>query len=447
MHPSPHVDLDQLTALFRESEKPPAQWRIGMEAEKFGFRGQGFEPLCYEGPSGVGAIFDWLSNELGWSPLREIEQGPVLALQRGEASLTLEPGAQLELSGSPFGTVHEVADEYAEHLHEMQRVGQVFGTWFAHVGFHPTANLAELPWVPKLRYPIMRRYLPSKGARGLDMMQRTSTVQVNLDYASEADAMRKLLVLLRLVPLVQAMTLNSPFIEGRRSELLSERLDVWLEMDPARSGLLLALWDKPGLGYQDYVEWALDAGMFLLLRDGQVHANTGQTFREYLRDGFDGLRATAQDWRTHLGTLFPEVRLKSTLEVRCCDCLPPALALSVPALCVGLTYDSTSLDRAAAVAERVRADAAVPLQRAIARQGLRTPFDGATIQRSCLELLEIAHDGLERRQKLDASGRSESMHLAPLRELTARGQTPADLLLAEFERTGSVREVFAPRTD
>lgn len=447
MPQSPHVDLDQLTALFRESEKPPEQWRIGLEAEKFGFRGGGFEPLCYEGPSGVGAIFEWLVSELGWSPLREIEHGPVLALQRGDASLTLEPGAQLELSGSPFGTLHEVAGEYAVHLHEMQLVRETFGTWFAHVGFHPTASLTELPWVPKLRYPIMRRYLPSKGARGLDMMLRTATVQVNLDYASEADAMRKLLVLLRLVPLIQAMTLDAPFIEGRQGERLSERLDVWLEMDPTRSGLLLQLWDKPVLGYQDYVEWALDAGMFLLLRDGQVHANTGQTFREYLRDGFDGLRATAQDWRTHLGTLFPEVRLKSTLEVRCCDSLPPQLALSVPALCVGLTYDATSLDRAAAVAERVQVDAAVPLQRAIARQGLRTPFDGETIQRACLELLEIAHDGLERRQKLDASGRSEAIHLAPLRELTSRGQTPAELLLAEFARTGSVREVFAPRTD
>jgi glutamate--cysteine ligase len=343
----------------------------------------------------------------------------------------LEPGGQVELSGAPHSTVHAVAEEYQAHLAELRAAGDAIGAWFAHVGFHPTARLEQLTWVPKRRYPIMREYLPTRGARGRDMMQRTATVQVNLDYASEADAMHKLLVLSRLTPLIQALTINAPFIEGRRSALKSERLDVWLNMDPARSGLLLDLWKKPTPRYSDYVEWALDAGMFLFVRDGEVMRNTGQTFRDFRANGFQGHHATEEDWRLHLGTLFPEVRLKSTLEIRCCDCVPPPLTYAVPALLVGLAYDAEALDKASAIADRIDAKAAVALQRQVAERGLNAKLDGVLLQQLCVELIEFAQAGLVRRARRDGHGHDEAVYLEPLMALATKGLSPADLVIAE----------------
>jgi glutamate--cysteine ligase len=246
--------------------------------------------------------------------------------------------------------------------------------------------------------------------------------------------MDKVLTLLRLTPLIQAMTANAPFIEGRRSERLSERQDVWLHMDPSRSGLLTALWDKAEPTYQDYVEWALDAGMFLIARDGSIVENTGQTFRDFIANGFDGHRATEEDWRLHLGTLFPEVRLKSTIEVRCCDSLPPRLALAVPALLTGLVYDEGSLDHARELAAGIRAEDAVALQRDVSIHGVRARYRGEPIAASCSRLLDIAERGLHARHALDGAGRDESRHLDPLKALLDVGQCPADDALARVGR-------------
>jgi glutamate--cysteine ligase len=433
-------DPEQLTGLFRRAEKPRQLWRVGMEAEKFAFADEEHRPAQYDGPGGVRAILEWMSSEWGWVPVRETEAGPIVALTRDQASITLEPGAQFELSGAPAASLHAVAREYRAHLADLSVIHRVFGVWFAHLGFHPFATHQELPWVPKRRYPIMREYLPTKGSRALDMMLRTATVQVNLDYESERNAMDTLIVLLRLTPLLQAMTLNSPFIEGRTSSLKSERLDVWMNMDPNRSGLLQRLWDKPAPTYMDYVEWSLDAGMFLVLRDGKLVQNTGQTFRDYLANGFGDARATEADWQLHLGTLFPEVRLKNTIEVRCCDALPPELALAVPALLVGLTHDPESLDRAREVAERIPTARALDLQREVGRRGLDAALDATnneSVQGACMKLLEIATAGLDRRATID-DGESAATMLEPLRELTERGQTPADVLLERLEQTGSI---------
>lgn len=432
------TDTTQLVELFRAAEKPASRFRIGVEAEKFGLSASDHAPMPYEGERGVQQVLHWLERTYGWRPVRETPTGPLIALQRAQASITLEPGAQLELSGAPHDTVHQAADEWREHLLELARIEQQFGIWFAHIGFQPFARATELPWVPKRRYPIMREYLPTRGVRARDMMQRTCTVQVNLDYESEHDAMQKLLVLLRLTPLIQALTSNSPFVEGVRGPRRSERLDVWMHMDPARSGLIQKLWARDRLGYADYVEWALDAGMFLFVRNEQLVLNTGQTFREFMQRGFDGFYPQAADWKQHLATLFPEVRLKSTLEARGCDALPPDLAMSVPALLAGITYDATALDQAAELAEKVRVETALSLQREIAVEGLAARLDGTPIKDACLHLLGIAEGGLRRRGRLDGAGRDESIYLVPLRALAEQGKTPADRLLDEVAQRGSI---------
>jgi glutamate--cysteine ligase len=424
---------DQLAELFRPHEKSRDRWLIGLEAERFGLDSKTSKAIGYEGKQGVKAIYEWLSQHHGWSPQRETADGPLIALQRGGSSLTLEPGAQVELSGTPMADLHQIADEYENHLDELQDVSDVFGVSFVHLGFHPLARLNELSWVPKRRYPIMRQYLPTKGRRALDMMQRTATVQVNLDYSSERDALDKLLVLLRLTPLVQAMTVNAPFYEGQRSKLLSERVDVWQHMDPARSGLLLQLWDEPSPSYAHYVDWALHAGMFLFVRDGAIIENTGQTFRDFMEHGYRGHHPTVQDWQLHLGSLFPEVRLKSTLEIRCCDSQPPELTLAVPALLCGLTYDKTSLGQARELSMLVRAGDAVQLQHQVAQVGLNAKYRGETLAAPCRKLLDIAHAGLQRRAILDANGQDETCYLEPLRRLVEQGDNPATALLSRLE--------------
>lgn len=446
MTSNPRLGLSELTQIFRQSEKPPSQWLVGLEVEKFGF-GPDNQPLQYEGAGSVSSLLHWLQAERGWSPYRETEGGPVVALSRGRAAVTLEPGGQVELSGAPHPDLHALAAEYEAHLQELRDASTEVPSWFAHVGFHPTATTKQLSWVPKRRYPIMRRYLPTRGARAHDMMLRTATVQVNLDYESEQDALRKLLVLLKLTPLIQALTINAPFIEGHRSPIKSERLDTWLNMDPSRSGMIQSLWTKSAPRYEDYVEWALDAGMFLFLRDGELFENTGQTFRDFNANGFQGQTATEADWRQHLGTLFPEVRLKSTIEVRCCDCLPPPLTYALPALLVGLAYDAESLDQAAAIADRLDAESAVSLQRQVGELGLAAKHKGEAVLPHCIRLLELAHSALGRRGLRDASGHDESVYLEPLIALAESGKSPADLVLEDYHAhagdvLGSLRAVW-----
>jgi glutamate--cysteine ligase len=448
----PSLGARELTQIFKQSEKPPSAWRVGLEVEKFGF---GFDnrPLQYDGPGSVNALLRWLERERGWRTYAETDGGPIVALERDRSAVTLEPGGQVELSGAPHGDLHALATEYDAHLTELRAAAADVPCWFAHVGFHPSATHEQLSWVPKRRYPIMRRFLPTRGARGVDMMLRTSTVQVNLDYSDEQDALLKLLTLLKLTPLIQAMTVNAPFIEGQRSPLLSERLDTWLHMDPSRSGLIAALWNKPNAGYEDYIQWGLDAGMFLFLRDGELFENTGQTFRDFNQQGFRGQQATEADWRLHLGTLFPEVRLKSTLEVRCCDSLPPPLTYSLPALLVGLVYDDESLQGAAALADRFDHESAVALQRRVAREGLAAVHDGEPVLPMCTRLLDLAESGLRRRARQGAGGKDEAIYLAPLQELVRAGLTPADLVLKGYrdnagDLLGYLRKVWdAPLAD
>jgi glutamate--cysteine ligase len=293
------------------------------------------------------------------------------------------------------------------------------------------AKLSELPWVPKERYPVMKEYLPKGGSRAHDMMQRTATVQANFDFSSEEDALRKVCVSLRLSPIIQAMTANSPFLEGRVSDRLSERADVWLNMPKDRSGLIPALWeDRPSnqrLGYLDYVNWALDAGMFLFKRGERTFKNTGQRFRDFMRDGFQGEVAHVSDWILHLNTLFPEARLKNTIEVRSCDMQNAELLCAVPALYTGLLYDDEALAQATRLAMTFSLQEVEQARPTLTRLGLAGQIGSTRVRGLAEQVFEIAQGGLRRRGALQG-GQDESQYLVPLRRLLDKGQSPAQAL-------------------
>lgn len=420
----PIADPAELTAIFHAAEKPPDQFRIGAEAEKFAVVEATGAPLDYE--HGVTRIFAAL-EAYGWAPERESAHGPVIALRRNAESITLEPGSQLELSGAALPNIHDIEKELDGHLAELRPVSKELGLVWLSVGFHPIAAQAELGWVPKQRYAVMREYLPTQGYAAHDMMRRTATVQANFDYENEEDAIRKLVVSLRLSPLIQAMTAHAPFEERRRSPFLSRRGEVWRHMDPARSGLIPPFWQKGRLGYRHYVEWALDAGMFLFKRGERVHYNTGQTFRDFLANGYQGERATVGDFRLHLNTLFPEARLKNTIEVRACDAQRGDLAHAVPALFTGFLYDQKALAEAEELAHTFDLDTLEAARPALVTHALRASVAGRPARAPAEKLVDIARGGLARRARLDSNGRDESRHLDALASLVSRGETPADI--------------------
>lgn len=423
---------EELYAVFRQAEVPRSRWRIGMEAERFGVSRSNGEALQYgTAECGVGWLFAELVEHHGWVPDREFPGGPTIALRRGSSAITLEPGAQFELSGAPHEAIHAVAQEWQEHLTELDGLaGAAHIAWLG-VGFQPLARQSDLGWVPKQRYRVMREYLPTRGSGALDMMRRTATVQANFDFSDERDAMRKLRVLLRLAPIAQAMVGNAPFAEGRIAGLKSLRQDVWRRMDPDRSGLIPPLWGERLPTYEDYIRWALEAGMFLFKRDDQVIVNAGQSFRGFLHNGFEGHRATAADWKLHLGTLFPEARLKTTIEVRCCDALPRHLTASVPALYAGILYDDKALNQAEELALRFSLEDAEALRARVPLKGLQAQSRHGSAQTLAELLLDTASGGLQRRALTDESGRDERVHLEPLIALVASGRSPADELLAK----------------
>jgi glutamate--cysteine ligase len=426
----PIRDLDELSALFSAAEKPVDQFRIGAEAEKFAIHTDG-SPLPYEGTDGIIGIFDALSD-FGWEPERETPDGPVISLTRGHASVTLEPGSQLELSGAALLNIHEIDAEFQNHLRELAPVSKRLGLHWLGVGFHPLARQEDLTWVPKQRYAIMREYLPTKGAAAHDMMRRTATVQANYDFSSEADAMKKLALSLKLSPLIHAMLANSPFKEGKLAGSKSVRGEVWLNMDPSRSGLIPRLWQTSKPRYSDYVEWALDSGMFLFKRDGQVVANTGQTFRAFMKDGFQGHRATVADFKLHLQTLFPEARLKNTLEVRGCDSLPAHLSMAVPALFTGLLYDARALDQATELLAPLSLEVVERDRPALVRQGLTAPWGEKRAVDYAQGVYELASSGLSRRGKRNAQNEDERRYIKPLERLLAKAECPADDLTRDI---------------
>jgi glutamate--cysteine ligase len=420
--------IEDLLRPFLQAQKPEAEFRIGTEAEKFGVLADTFEPLPFDGPRSVRRVLELLAERHGWQQQREHDQGEVIALVRGDASVTLEPAGQLELSGAPFASMHDTAAEFAAHMHELHGLSGELGIVWLSLGFHPFARQADLPHVPKLRYAVMERYLPTRGPRALDMMRRTCTVQANLDYSSEQDAVRKLRVSLAVQPIATALFANSPFLEGRRGPNLSERAAVWIGMDPDRSGLLPFAWERD-LSFRAYIEWALDVPMFLIKRGNRVISNTGQTFRTFMVQGAEGERATLADWETHLNTLFPETRLKKTIEVRGADAQPSDLLCALPALWKGLLYDATALARLESLIAPLDAKTVDAARPEIARIALRAQLAGRSLQRWAEDVVDIARAGLARHAVRDAQGRDETLYLQPLQDLLAHGKTPADRLL------------------
>ncbi len=435
----PIRSLDDLLEPIEGACKPSSAFKIGTESEKHAVFRDGHSPgwaVPFEGESGISEVLARLARS-GWELHREHEGAPWISLIRRQASITLEPGAQLELSGAPFATVHETRAELDEHLRELHPIAEALGIAWLGLGFHPFARREDLPWVPKLRYPIMRTYLPTRGKLAHDMMLRTCTVQANLDFSSEEDAMRKLRVALRVQPIVTAMFANSPIVEGKITHEQSRRALVWLEVDPDRAGLLPFAW-RENARFLDYVEWALDVPMFLVKHGDKVLRNTGQTFRSFWRDGFEGEHPTMEDWLTHLNTLFPEVRLKKTIEMRGADSQKPELIVAQPALWKGLLYDETSLASLETLSDRIHFEELEAARPAIGRDGLRAPLAGREVGEWASDVLGLAESGLRRiaardARCIDEQGRDETIHLAAMRALLDKGQTPADALLASLD--------------
>lgn len=428
--------VDDLLEPFQAACKPASEFRVGTEAEKFGWLTREGKPLPFQGEISVQSVLQQL-QQFGWQPEREHPQGEVIALSKDAASITLEPAGQLELSGAPFDSIHKTHREFEQHFSELHTVSDPLGISWLSLGFHPFATQEQLPHVPKLRYGIMESYLPTRGARALDMMRRTCTVQANLDFASEEDALRKLRVSLALQPIVTAMFANSPLYEGRLSERVSERADVWLNMDPTRTGLLPFAWEKD-MSFRRYVDWALDAPMFLIKRDDKVIANTGQTFREYLQHGAHGARATQTDWRTHLNTLFPEARLKNTLEMRGADAQGRALTCALPALWKGLLYSETALRRAETLIAPLSAEIVQRARPDITRLGLQASLAHRPLTHWASEVMQIARAGLDELNEQNERGETEAVFLDAIEGLVREGRCPADVLRSELRAAGDL---------
>src|SRR5687768_7492965 len=428
----PIENRDDLLAPIVRGEKPESAWRIDDEHEKFVYRRSDHRAPSYEEPGGIRDLLDELTA-FGWE--RVEEGGKVIALSGKDGNVSLEPAGQLELSGAALENLHQTCAEAGRHLDQVKKVGEKLGLGFLGLGMWPDKSRDELPRMPKGRYEIMLRHMPRVGSLGLDMMLRTCTIQVNLDYSSEADMAQKFRVGLALQPLATALFANSPFTEGRPNGFLSFRSHIWSDTDPHRTGMLPFVFED-GFGYDRYVDYALDVPMYFVFRDGAYVDAAGQSFRDFL-DGqlpaLPGEKPLLSDWTDHLSTAFPEVRLKSFLEMRGADGGRWSKICALPALWVGLLYDPATLD---AAWERVRhwtIEEREALRHSVPRQALAamTPR-GETLRELGQRILAIAEGGLQARACLSSAGDNESGFLDPLRETVAREATPAEQLLERY---------------
>jgi glutamate--cysteine ligase len=424
--------------------KPPEQWRIGTEHEKFSYHLDTLRPLEYEGEVGVRALLNALTR-FGWRPVME-GNNPIALVDDTGASISLEPAGQLELSGAPVETVHETCSEVTGHLQQVKAIAREMNIGFLGLGYHPKWPNAELPWMPKGRYKIMREYMPKVGTMGLDMMKSTCTVQVNLDFCSEATMVKMFRVALALQPVATALWANSPFKEGKPTGYLSYRSHCWTDTDPARCGTLPFVFEE-GFGFERYVDYILDVPMYFVYRDGKYIDAAGLSFKDFLKGELSvlpGEKPTMKDYEDHLTTAFPEVRLKTFLEMRGADGGPWARLCALPAFWVGLLYDRKSLDAASDyVADWTQAERD-NLRDEVPKTALKTPFRDKTVRDIALDVLELAHAGLKRRKQLDSIGLDETNYLKPLFLIAESGITPAEEMLRAYERRwkGDVDPVF-----
>lgn len=444
---SPIEGVDELVSYLAAGCKPKDQWRIGTEHEKFPFYVDGNRPVPYGGPNGIRALLEGMQGLLGWEPI--VDAGNVIGLVEptGQGAISLEPGGQFELSGAPVETIHQTCREGNAHLAQLREIAEPLGIRFLGLGGSPKWTLAETPRMPKSRYDIMTAYMPKVGSQGLDMMYRTCTIQVNLDFSSEADMRRKMQVSLKLQPLATALFANSPFTEGRPNGLRSWRGDIWRDTDNQRAGTPEFCF-SPRFGFADYVEWALDVPMYFIIRDGRYFDATHVTFRQFMNGALrgevsDGL-PTMGDWANHLSTLFPDVRLKRFLEMRGADGGPWRRICALPAFWVGLLYDEAALDAAEALTKDWTFAEVIAMRDAVPAAALATPFRNGTLRDIAREALAISRAGLAARERMNGEGSDETGFLAPLDEVVARGTTSAEEMLAAYAGRwgGSVEPAF-----
>ncbi|OYU48661.1 MAG: glutamate--cysteine ligase [Rhizobiales bacterium PAR1] len=439
-----------LIGWFEAGIKPVSAFRIGTEHEKFPFYAADLSPVPYEGPRGIRAILEGMAQLTGWEPIMEGDHPIGLFDEKGGGAISLEPGGQFELSGAPVETLHETDAETAAHLDQVNAVAAPLGIRFLGLGMSPVWTRAETPVMPKSRYKIMRAYMPRVGQYGLDMMFRTSTVQVNLDFASEADMVKKLRVSLALQPIATALFANSPFTEGKPNGFLSMRSEIWRDTDNQRAGMLPIAFED-GFSFEQYVDYALDVPMYFVKRGDTYHDVSGQSFRDLMDrklPGLPGAFAATSDWANHLSTIFPEVRLKRYLEMRGADVGPRPMITALSAFWVGLLYDSTSLDAAWDLVKGWNAEARQHLRDDVPRLGLAAELGKRRVLDIARETLALSRAGLVRRAKVDGRRLDETRYLAPLEAIVARGATQADDLLAAFNGPwqGSVKPIFEALT-
>lgn len=436
---------DDLVAYLESGCKPESNWMLGTEHEKFGYTLDDLRPLPYAGERGIRTLLEGLAENFDWNPVME-DGLPIALLDDSGASITLEPGGQLELSGALLDNIHQTCSEVNTHLKQVRHVSEPLGIAFLGMGFQPKWQRSEMEWMPKGRYRIMREYMNKVGTLGQDMMARTCTVQVNLDFGSEADMVKKFRTSLALQPIATALFANSPFTDGKPNGYLSYRSHVWEDTDPDRTGMLPFVFDGD-MSFEKYTDYMLDVPMYFVYRDGQYIDATGQSFRDFLNGTLPALPGelpTLKDWEDHLTTAFPEVRLKRFLEMRGADGGPWARLCALPAIWAGLLYHQDSLDAAWDIASDWSMEERLKLREEVPRLGLQAKVRGRTVQSLSRELIELASAGLQARARFNAAGDNETGFLEPLQQVAQSGVTPAErkLKLYHGEWRGSVDPVF-----
>jgi len=443
---TPLETRDELVAWFEAGCKPKSQWRVGTEHEKFVFTLHDHKPVPYAGRQSIRALLDGMHGLLGWEPIMEGENIIGMFDVTGGGAISLEPGGQFELSGAPFDNVHQTAAELFAHLAQVREVAKPLGLGFLGLGMTPSWSRADMPVMPKGRYKIMTNYMPKVGTRGLDMMYRTCTVQANLDFSSEADMVKKLRVSLALQPVATALFANSPFTEGCPNGYLSARSEIWRDTDNNRAGMLPFAFED-GMGFERYVDYALDVPMYFIKRGDQYIDASGKSFRDFFAGKLDimpGEKPTLSDWANHLSTIFPEVRLKRYLEMRGADGGPWRRLPSLSAYWVGIFYDDDALDACWQMVKDWTAQERQKLRDDVPKLGFRAEIRGRNVLTLAQETLRVSAKGLSRRKRLDRNGRDETRYLRPLEESIARGITPAEELLEKFhgEWGGNVDRIY-----
>ena len=423
----------QLVQYFATKEKEINEWKIGTEHEKFIFSLKNFHPVPYKGKNGIESLLNALKENSDWKAINE--KNNIIGLKaENKSSISLEPGGQLELSGAPLKNLHMTCDETGTHLNQLRNALKKLNLGMAGFGFHPLSSRDDFQFMPKGRYKIMKKWMPKVGDMGLDMMLRTCTIQVNLDYSDEIDMVRKFKTATTLQPIITALFCNSPFYEGKPSGFLSMRTEVWRNTDKARSGIPACLFEE-GFGYQKWVDYLLSVPMYFVHRDGKYYDVSGSSFQNFLNGklkDFEGQRPTIKDWEDHMSVAFTDVRLKGFLEMRGADGGPWDRICALPAVWVGILYDKESLEAAEELAKHITFSEIIEGTEACSKTGLKANIGKFKVQELAKELLIISKRGLQKRNQLDSSGQDETGFLSPLFSMAEAGETLADEMLKSF---------------